>query len=370
MRSDDAGPRLNDSRESPSDEALERYLAGRSTAPERAVVERWLEETPERAATARALAREVSSHPPRFDAEAMLVATRVRMDDADRLRGSRWRHVSAMVGSRSTILLAAAVLLLALGLSTYTPTRQRERIAVPETREFVAKRGQQETVNLPDGSHVVLAAGSTLRVPGTFNERGPGGVRRELDLTGKAFFRVEHDERRPFLVRTATAITEDTGTEFVVRAYPESRATQVVVVSGSVALHRVRSGASTASTGETTMARALERPLVVLTPGDVAELGADGTVSLARNVNTATHVSWTTGVLVLDGTRLRDALAELSRWFDVDFRMESDALDSLRVSGEFRTESVDVAAQRLGLMLGVRTSRDGRTVVLSPDSAR
>ena len=146
------------------------------------------------------------------------------------------------------------------------------------------------------------------------------------------------------------------------RAYPEGRTTEIVVVAGAVAMHRVAQDPRSPD--------AVERPLLRLEPGDVAELDANGAVTLERNVNVTDQMSWTTGVLMLDAVRLDDALAELGRWYDVEFKVTARQMDSTRVSGEFRTESVDVAMQRLGLMLGLRATRDGRTVVLSSFSTR
>jgi ferric-dicitrate binding protein FerR (iron transport regulator) len=251
----------------------------------------------------------------------------------------------------------AATLVIAVGLSFVvrhsTPTPAS---VVPAAREVATKRGQQATLDLADGSRVVLAAGSRLRIPGDFNVSGPNGTRRELYLEGKAYFAVEHDSTRPFIVRTATAITEDLGTEFVVSAYPESRVTQVVVVSGLVELRRP----------DTAGMPARPLPPTQLQPGDVGRLDSTGAATVAHNVALAPYVSWTRGVLAFDAVPVREALAELSRWYDVDFELRGNAIDSLRITGEFREEPVKVAMQRLALMLRVRATQNGRTVRLSP----
>ncbi len=57
-------------------------------------------------------------------------------------------------------------------------------------------------------------------------------------LEGEGYFEVTHDARRPFRVHAGDALTEDLGTRFVVRAYPELAAVDVAVAEGVVSLRR------------------------------------------------------------------------------------------------------------------------------------
>jgi ferric-dicitrate binding protein FerR (iron transport regulator) len=156
----------------------------------------------------------------------------------------------------------------------------------------------------------------------------------------------------------------------VVSAYRDAHATQVAVVSGAVALRRSLDAPSSARGGGRVPVLERSAPLMVLVPGDVARLDTTGTVTLARNVRITPYVSWTDGVLAFDGAPLRSALAELSRWYDVDFELVGHALDSTRITAEFRNESLDRATQHLALMLGVRVTHRGRSVLLSPSAHR
>jgi len=362
MRIDDLSGKLNDPGKSPSDDSLERHCAGRCTPAEQTEIERWLEADPHRTTVVQAIARELSPRPPAFDVEAMLSRTHTRIAEAERRVASPVRRLSRfVVMPRIAFAAAVAVLLGAVGITISRRIIPHDSRAgtIGGARELVATPGRQAVIDLKDGSQVVLAPGSRLRIPADFNVRTGRVTRREVTLEGKARFRVEHDGRRPFIVRTMNAVTEDVGTEFVVRAYPENRTTQVVVVSGTVALRPLDS----ASVPRTPRAR--ERAPIVLEPGDLAEVDSNGTMTLSRNVDVDSYVSWTQGVLLFDATRLGTALADLGRWYDVDFKLDAPGLDSLRVSGEFRNESIDAAMQRLEIMLGVRVVRDGRTVVLS-----
>jgi transmembrane sensor len=87
-------------------------------------------------------------------------------------------------------------------------------------------------VQLPDGSTVWLNAHSRLRYAGA----GPAPAQglRAVQLTGEAYFEVQHNPDRPFVVSTATARVRVTGTAFNVRAYAAEDSVEVSVTHGRV----------------------------------------------------------------------------------------------------------------------------------------
>ncbi|MDO7854060.1 FecR family protein [Hymenobacter convexus] len=87
-------------------------------------------------------------------------------------------------------------------------------------------------IRLPDGSTVWLNAHSRLRYTGA----GPAPAHglRAVQLTGEAYFEVQHNADRPFIVSTATARVRVTGTAFNVRAYAAEDSVEVSVTHGRV----------------------------------------------------------------------------------------------------------------------------------------
>src|SRR5207247_2496866 len=77
----------------------------------------------------------------------------------------------------------------------------------------------------------LLSVATRLRMPRDF------GVReRRVELDGEAYFVIQHDALRPFVVRTRYGTAEDLGTEFDVHAYGPEDGVAVVVASGRVGL--------------------------------------------------------------------------------------------------------------------------------------
>lgn len=107
----------------------------------------------------------------------------------------------------------------------------REMSARPISLETPA--GQRITMQLPDGTHVQLNAGTKLEYPQVFAK----GMRR-VKLSGEAMFEVSHDARRPFVVQTFASEIEVLGTRFNVLSDEQNARFSTTLVEGRV---RVRS---------------------------------------------------------------------------------------------------------------------------------
>jgi transmembrane sensor len=87
---------------------------------------------------------------------------------------------------------------------------------------------------LSDGSSVVLQPGGYL----SYSE-GPGKNRREVTLTGKAFFEIVKDKNKPFFVYSYGLATKVLGTSFLVDASADSKDIKVEVRTGTVAVFSI-----------------------------------------------------------------------------------------------------------------------------------
>lgn len=88
-------------------------------------------------------------------------------------------------------------------------------------------------VQLPDGSSVVLHKNSSLKYPEQFS-----GARREVFLTGEAFFEVTKNPESPFFVYAGELVAKVHGTSFSVKAIAGSDQVLVAVKTGKVSVFR------------------------------------------------------------------------------------------------------------------------------------
>lgn len=333
---------------------LARYVSGESGATERAEVERWAAASAANRATLETLRRGWSAggdgHSWNVDAAWGRLSPRLR--DVKPEPGivklvpaepapSRWFRITRLIP-----LAAAAALVIAVALRL-APGGESAldgpaiALTAPVMRTGI---GEQRTIDLADGSQVMLGANSSLRLGDGF-----GNTTREVFLEGQAFLRVRHDAARPFVVNAAGTRATDLGTAFEVRAYP-NEGVRVAVTEGLVEVRR--EGASADST--------------VLHPGDVAELPATGDAVIRRQQDVERLLGWTRGELVFDDAPLADIGRELERWYDVQVRIDDPALRTLHMNMNLRIgESLDEILKLVELSLssrGVRAERNGNVV--------
>lgn len=335
---------------------FDRYIAGVATPDEREEFERWLAEDPERSVMVDTLRNAlagvdrgvsgqelddiwqgiadrtgVGQSRPAFAASPRTKPGRFALPHSAR---AGWRLAAGIAASVAMVVGAALVL--------HPYWRSGGSRITAEGRVVSVPRGQRASLQLPDGTEVLLGAGSILRHPYAF----PSDI-REVQLEGEAYFRVVHDAQRPFRVRAGDLVATELGTEFMVRAYPEQTNGRVIVRSGTVAV-RAASGSS-GEIGE------------VIRPGELGRLDSAGTPTV-EPADTASYFAWTTGTLVFDGIPLAEALPQLSRWYDLDFHLADSVLGTIPLSGRMDQALTPSRLELLAASLGLSQVRRGREV--------
>jgi len=313
---------------------LDRYLAGEASAAEAEAVRRWLAADPEHGLLLedlRLIKRVAAQRAPESSVDAAWAKAVKALAAPQPPRVFRRLLVAALAA-------AAAVIALIGGTGVLRRT--------PQWTEYAAAAAHRAVIRLRDGTQVTLAPKTRLRYAADH-----GRAHRDVYLEGEAYFQVADDARHPFRVHTAGSVTEDLGTAFVVRAYGDRSATEVVVTEGRVALWRT---ATTAGS----------QPALVLGARDLGRLDQSGVATLRRGVNVGQYLAWTRGVLAFDGTPLSDVVLTLERWYNVEIRLADSALAVRRLTATFTNEPIDLVLKRIALTLGLRVERSDGSVLL------
>jgi len=301
-------------RENPSSadwDTLARYIAGECTPDESREMARVLEADPARASLLYALDEAVRAPDPTPPAaaeiEAALASVRARAADTPSRTGSQRASVISLDSYRSRwrdarFAAAAAVLVVAgAGLiwrASLSP--QSARMPAGTKTHFATAIGVLDSLQLPDGSRVLLGPGSELALAADF-----GTVTRELTLKGEARFSVVHDASHPFIVHTAAASFRDVGTVFAVHS-DEAEGARIVVSEGAVAVQ---------SHPDSTA--------VMLVAGDRAAVAPRGALRVERAAATSDDLAWMSGRLVFRDAPVAQMTADLRRWFGIELRVDS-----------------------------------------------
>ncbi|MCO6491080.1 MAG: FecR domain-containing protein [Phaeodactylibacter sp.] len=242
------------------------------------------------------------------------------------IRFQHWRFAAAAV------LLAGLLGLIAF----YFTGRGGPAIA----REYASPAGEQQEVQLPDGTLVALNAASRLQVL-----RGFGEEERRIRLEGEGYFQVSSDAGRPFIIEAGSARVQVTGTAFNLKAYPESSAVRLTVTEGSVRFSSAKKEAA--------------RPVAA---GEAAEMDkASGAIrSLPYDERAA---AWQQGVLFFDDTPWPEVVRCLERFFAVKIS-DQTALQEKRYTAAFDNQSLEECLKVMQATFGFSVESKGERVVL------
>jgi transmembrane sensor len=131
--------------------------------------------------------------------------------------------------------------------------------------------GHQTRLSLADGSAVWLNAASAILYPASF----PGKERR-VTITGEAYFEIEKDLSRPFIVTVGDMEIRVLGTHFNVNGYKGKGIATISVLEGAVKVSR-------------------DDTAMLLVPGQQVVARANGSMSRVGHADVRAAVAWKNG---------------------------------------------------------------------------
>ncbi|GAB4035215.1 FecR family protein [Spirosoma jeollabukense] len=191
---------------------------------------------------------------------------------------------------------------------------------------------------LPDGTRILLNRHSTLRYPATFADE-----RREVTLTGEAFFDVTPDPTRPFRIQARKNVVQVLGTSFSVRAYDAN--VSVAVQTGKV---RFSGG----------------KKVVLLTRNQQATFEASADTIRRAMLLSQNAFAYKTGQLVFDKEPLRDVVQAINQVYNADVRLANARLGNCRLTTRFDRTSLETVLAVTAETLGLRIRHEGKQVIL------
>ncbi|MFN4287381.1 MAG: FecR family protein [Brevundimonas sp.] len=204
--------------------------------------------------------------------------------------------------------------------------------------------GERRTIELTDGSSVILDTASRVEIRLTDDRRAIAL------LSGQALFDVAPDNR-PFVVTAGEVEVTAIGTRFDVRRL--ARGARVILLEGQVDVRDTRRSEATWS----------------LSPGEQIVTSSPSPIVAQADVDAAT--SWITGRLVFEALPLRNAIAEMNRYTTAKIRLEGEDYGDIRVSGAFNAGDVDAFISAVTVLYPLRAHRagDGTTFLRPVDAA-
>ena len=195
--------------------------------------------------------------------------------------------------------------------------------STPEPVYYVAHapKGSVSEIILPDGSAIFLNADSKVK----YSIDGKDGI-REVFLEGEAWFDVEKNNEKHFLVHTSFYDVNVTGTKFNIKAYGTDNELATTLEEGQIIIQ---------STDNFKLAEN-----VIVNPGEQASLNKESKELTIKNVNTKWVTSWKDNKLIFVNMSLKELVVLLERKYGVDIEVKNKEILNLHFDGTIKNESI------------------------------
>ncbi len=246
------------------------------------------------------------------------------------------------------IRVAAAIFIAALiGFSAYYYNSSKN-----DWIEIASGTNQNMIKSLPDGSVIYLNANTIVKYPKKFDAN-----ERKIKLTGEAFFEVEPDKNRPFIITTYDSRIKVLGTSFNVNSYSSSKNTTVTVSTGKVEFTK-------------TNILGIETGKVLLEKGHKGIMDKSNNEIKNDIVKDENHLAWRTKIINFNQTPLAEVKQVLESVYQVPISFEDENLKDLKLTASFDKEDIQSVIKIIEITFSISSKyKDGKIILAYKESS-
>jgi transmembrane sensor len=202
---------------------------------------------------------------------------------------------------------------------------------------IVSATGDQRNlrIDLSDGSRVFLNRNAEISYSKNFGEE-----KREVKLTGEAYFEISADASKPFIIDAGKATVKVVGTSFNVITSNEKAEVEVFVTTGKVMLADKTSERS-----------------ILLDPGFIGKINS--AVSEKSVNNNPNYLAWNTSRLVYKGAKLDLVFRDLKKFFNMDIVVDDPSILQFPWTSPIDFESQDRIILLICTSFNLSYNKDG-----------
>ena len=230
------------------------------------------------------------------------------------------------------------------------------------TKTYQAQNGERKKLKLPDGTTVLLNAGSKLYIDKNFD-----GKIRIVKLDGEGFFDVVHN-KTPFIVQTKDFNVKVLGTKFNVKSYDSDSFSETALVAGSIQLELINR----------------KNEILALKPGEKLSVRnveennksnkdlLDNTIEeirLSKNTitdnNEIVETAWTNNKIEIQAQNFADIKGILERWYKVKILFQDPKILEYKYTAVFTTETIDEVMSALQNAKHFNFTKKDNTIIIT-----
>ena len=221
---------------------------------------------------------------------------------------------------------------------------RKEDVAVVEVITKYNPPGQKSRIVLPDNSVAWLNSDSKLTY-----KKGFTGSTRHLELEGEAYFEVERNINKPFVVQSGPVRTIAVGTSFNIRDYPEESSINVALLSGKVRI----------------ITDLRDDNEFLLDPNQQIEFSKKAELINKEAFDKDVVSIWKDGIINFRKNSFEFVMRSLERSYDVTIDTHNYIGGNWSYTGEFDNMSLELILKRIGYSEGFEFKIDGKQVILT-----
>lgn len=243
------------------------------------------------------------------------------------------KEVAFKPQKRNWWMVTAAAVLIAVGLWVFAPSVSKtENNYITSATENFTKAD-----TLPDGTTVTLNKNSVL----SYSKDMTGKKQREVILQGEAFFDVQPDPSKPFIISAGETKITVLGTSFNVKI--KGHKTEVIVESGLVQVENARQ-------------------IARVKPGE--KITSDSLLLEKQTVKDEFYNYYRTGKLVCKDTPLQELVLNLNEIYQVTIEIENPALRQKKINTVFDHKPLPEILQVISETLQLKVTQTPTKIVL------
>jgi ferric-dicitrate binding protein FerR (iron transport regulator) len=214
---------------------------------------------------------------------------------------------------------------------------------IPQRRDILrTSRGGEYRVHLSDGSMICLNTDTEVEYSVPFD-----ADKREVRLSGEAYFEIAKESDRPFLVIAGGTRIQVRGTTFAVNTRRQERV-QTVLIEGSIGVRGARAGEE-----------------IMMTPGQLALFSREGELLELKEVNAYPYIAWKDGKFVFEEEKLEYIMQTLSLWYDVEIAYRDSAIKDHLFTGHLKKyDDIDTILNAIAQIINVDFEINGRIITV------
>lgn len=207
--------------------------------------------------------------------------------------------------------------------------------------EVTVAYGEEKHIFLPDSSEIWINAGTTIKYPKEFTKE-----QRTVYLDGEAYFSVQKNISKPFIVETNNLSVKVLGTRFNVKAYTSDENVVTTLTSGKVEV-------------------TADNNSYILKPNEQLTFNTKTSTTIVDEVPPNETDAWLSGQLIFTDASFNDILQTLERKFNLSITNNTTIPPTKIYTVKFlKDEQLNDILNILGEIMNIKYQKQGNLLII------